>query len=165
MPVDINQTILDASLDNLNDIITPQAVGYFPPAPGWYIVGLLAFTLLFHFSVLFYSRYKKNLYKREALKELEHLTQQNKEEAIELLSLAKRVAIVAYGREMIAKLSSSAWWDFMEDNSKVKISTELRENIQTILYDKSYECSEHNFKEIKSLVHLWIKTHKVIENV
>jgi hypothetical protein len=165
MPVDINQTILDASLDNLNDIIVPHAVGYFPPAPAWYIVGLLVLAFLFHLLFQFYISYKKNLYKREALKEIEHLTQQNREEVIALLSLAKRVAIVAYGRGTIAKLSSSAWWDFMQTHSKVKVSRELRVSIEKILYDKSFECSGSDFNDIKSFVKLWIKTHKVIANV
>ena len=161
----MNQTILDASLDNLNDIIIPQAVGYFPLAPGWYVVGLLVLSLLFHFLFLFFSTYKKNLYRREALEELEHFTKQNKEEAIELLSLAKRVAIVAFGRETIAKLSSTSWWDFMQEHSKVRVSSQLRENIEKILYDRGYECSSSDYTDIKTFVLLWIKTHKVIENV
>ena len=161
----MNQTILDSSLDNLNDIIIPQAVGYFPLAPGWYVVGLLVLSLLFHFLFLFFSTYKKNLYRREALEELEHFTRQNKEEAIELLSLAKRVAIVTFGRETIAKLSSNSWWDFMQEHSKVRVSNQLRENIENILYDRGYECSSSDYNDIQTFVLLWIKTHKVIENV
>ena len=48
MSVDMNKTIAEASLDNFHYIIVPDAVGYFPPAPGWYVLALLALALLFH---------------------------------------------------------------------------------------------------------------------
>ncbi len=34
MSVKMNQTIAEASLDNLHDIIIPPAIGFFPLAPG-----------------------------------------------------------------------------------------------------------------------------------
>ena len=161
----MNKTIAEASLDNFHDIIVPDAIGYFPPAPGWYVLGLLALALLFHFAIQTYAKYKKNLYRREALKELESFSEQSQEETVLLLSLAKRVAIVAYGRERIAKLSADSWWDFMEEHSKVKVSKELRKNIAKILYDKGYESKQSDALAIKTFVTLWIKTHKGSENV
>ena len=50
MSIDMNQTIAQASLDNLNDIIVPEAVGFLPLAPGWILVILLVLSLLFHFA-------------------------------------------------------------------------------------------------------------------
>ena len=49
MSTDMNKTIAEASLDNLHDIIMPDAVGLFPLAPGWVMVLLLLLALLFHF--------------------------------------------------------------------------------------------------------------------
>ena len=161
----MNKTIAEASLDNFHDIIVADAVGYFPPAPGWYVLGLLVLALLFHFAIQTYAKYKKNLYRREALKELESFSEQSQEETVLLLSLAKRVAIAAYGRETIAKLSSDSWWDFMEEHSKVKVNKELRENIAKILYDKGYESKQSDSLAIKTFVTLWVKTHKGVENV
>jgi len=161
----MNQTIVEASLDHLHDIIVPEAVGYFPLAPGWVVLVLLALALLFHFAIQIYAKYKKSLYRREGLKELESFTEQSQEETVELLSLAKRVAIAAYGRETIAKLSADSWWDFMEKHSKVKVSSQLRKNIAKILYDKSYESNHQDYNAIKTFVTLWIKTHKGIKDV
>jgi len=165
MPVDMNQTIQEASLDNLHDIILPDAVGFFPLAPGWIIVGVLLLSLLFHFVVKGYERYKKTLYRREALRELERNTDESKEEAVVLLSLARRVAIAAYGREETAPLTGDAWWNFMENNSKVQISGELREKITTLLYDRRSTGEYSYYQTIRSIVEVWIKTHKVPGNV
>lgn len=160
MSVDLNQTIAQASLKNLNDIIVPEAVGLFPLAPGWIIVILLATSLLFHFVFKAYSRYKRSLYKREALQELESYTKESREEILALLALAKRVAIASYGRTEIAQLSGESWWDFMEQHSKVKVHKEIRAYLSNILYDVSKQGETSNYTEVKRMVALWIKTHK-----
>ncbi len=161
----MNKTIAEASLDNLHDIILPEAVGYLPPAPGWYVLALLVLALLFHFSMGFYKRYKKSLYRREALDELGSYEAQGKEEMLHLLTLAKRVAIAAYGREEIAKLSAESWWNFMEQHSKARVSKELRVQIANLLYDKTYDTKSIDSSAIKKFVTLWIKTHKVSPHV
>jgi len=165
MPVDMNQTIQEASLDNLHDIILPDAVGLFPVAPGWILVGISLLTLLFHFAVKGYDHYKKTLYKREALRELERSKYDSKEGLVALLTLARRVAIAAYGREATAKLTGDAWWNFMEQHSKVQMSGELREKIATLLYDSSSTEDTSSYQTMRSIVEVWIKTHKVSDNV
>jgi uncharacterized membrane protein len=164
MPVDMNQTIQEASLDNLHDIIVPEAIGFFPLAPGWVIVGILLVALLFHWSIQFYRAYKKSLYKREALQEFDTLSEASRENILKLLDLAKRVAIAAYGRENVAQFSGERWWHFMEEHSKVHVSSELRSEIDTLLYNES-ALLNHNFEKIRSMVSVWIKTHKGTSDV
>lgn len=165
MPVDMNKTIEEASLDNLHDIIVPDAVGIFPLAPGWYMLALLFLTLLFYVAMKGYTQYTKTLYKREALREISTYSSKSRETALALLSLAKRVGIAAYGREEIAPLSGESWWDFMESHSKVKVSRELRDKITTLLYDDTVQSDTSHFNTIESLVTLWVNTHKVSEDV
>lgn len=159
----MNKTIEEASLDNLHDIIVPDAVGLFPLAEGWYMVVLLCLALLFHVALRGYEQYKKTLYKREALREISTYSSESRETALALLALAKRVGIAAYGREEIAPLSGERWWDFMEIHSKVVVSKEIREDINSLLYDVNAHTSD--FYVIKSFVTLWIKTHKVSDDV
>ncbi len=161
----MNKTIEEASLDNLHDIIVPDAIEFFPLAPGWIIVGILLLTLLFHFAVKGYKNYKKSLYRREALKELEVSKENGKKGSLALLALARRVAIAAYGREVAARLTGDAWWNFMEEHSKVQISGELREKITTVLYDTQSINDTSSYQKIRSIVTVWIKTHKVSEHV
>ena len=164
MPIDMNQTIAQASLDNLHDIIVPDAVGFFPVAPGWIITGALLLTLLFHFALREYQYYKKTRYKREALQELKSYTMGSREEIVLLLALAKRVGIAAYGRGKVAKLDGEHWWDFMEQHSSVKVSRAFRDHIAILLYDENTQEQGVNFKEVKSIVVDWVKTHKAIHN-
>lgn len=122
-------------------------------------------ALLFHFAMQFYKRYKKSLYKREALAELASYKEERKDEILPLLTLAKRVGIAAYGREKIAKLSNDSWWNFMEQHSNAKVSSELRVEIANVLYDDGYDNKGKTYSDVKALVILWIKTHKGSEDV
>lgn len=165
MPVDMNQTIAQASLDNLHDIIVPEAIGLFPLAPGWFIVILLALALCFHFALKAYKYYERTLYKREALRELQSYSKESRDDMLALLSLAKRVAIAAYGRTQIAKLSGESWWDFMEKHSKVKVGKELRSELSDLLYDTSKQNESSQHAAVKEMVTLWIRSHKVSGDV
>ena len=161
----MNKTIAEASLDKLHDIMLPDAVGFFPLAPGWYIALLLFLSLLFHFAYIRYKRYQADHYRREALSELTTLQQQSNENAIVLLSLAKRVGISAYGREEIAGLNEDAWWDFMQVHSAVQIESDMRSEIQKLLYTQAFDLDDELFDTVLMFVTQWIKTHKVADNV
>lgn len=164
MSLDMNKTIEQASLDHLNDIIVPDAVGFFPMAPGWVILGCLMVTFLFHLAIKHYLLYKRSLYKREALQELYSLTTEDAQGTVSLLDLAKRVGIAAYGRGEVARLEGDLWWDFMENNSKVRVNGELRDDIKVLLYDKNTAYVSSKYKGLEGIVKAWIKTHKAVAN-
>ena len=164
MPVDMNKTIAEASLDHLHDIMLPEPIGLFPLAPGWILLILLLLTLLFHFAWQYYLQYKKTQYKRDALEELQTLKGQNREHTLSLLTLAKRTAMAAYSRENIATLTDDSWWDFMQNESKTEVPVFLREEIQHFLYsDRALD--DNAYHTLFSMVETWIKTHKGLPNV
>jgi len=163
--VDIKQTIAQASLNNLHDITVPERVGFFPMAPGWYVVLLLLLTLLFHFGYSYYKAYKKEQYRRDAKKELETLNDKNRENAIALLALAKKVGITAYGRAVVVPLQGDNWWDFIASHSKAKVDPKLRVLIVTLLYEEDVIFDAATFDAIVLVLLQWIKTHKRISDV
>jgi len=162
---ELNQTIAEASLDNLHDILVPDAIGFFPLAPGWYILSLLLLTLLFHFGYQRYKLYEREQYRRDAEEELEALNDKNRENAIALLGLAKRVAISAYGREIIATLDGDRWWDFMETHSKTSMDADLRISIKRLLYEEGVDFDTSVFDAVFLMVSQWIETHTVVFHV
>ena len=165
MSVDMNKTIAEASLNNLHDIMLPEAVGFFPLAPGWYILLFLFLTLLFHFALNRYRMYKKEQYRRDAFKALSGLQQKNRVNTLALLSLAKKVGLSAYGRENIAILDADDWWNFIEKHSQAKVGSALRKEIQTLLYQDTATFSESTFDAVLGFVTEWIATYKVVKHV
>lgn len=155
MPLDMNKTIAEASLNNLNDILVPDAPGFLPLASGWYFVLLLLFTLSLHFAYRLFLEYRRNKYKRDAL---EALPRASSTETV--LSLAKRVGISAYGREKTATLSGDDWWEFMQKYSHAKIDITLRKEIEKSLYDTEYVLKEKDKTTLRAFVKVWINTHR-----
>ena len=113
-----------ASLQNLNDIVLPTAINWWPLANGWYFLfGLLVIVI----SWLAYrsrQRWVAARYRRAALHELQLLeagihSDTNRDRCLRQIPiLLKRTALSAYPRNEVASLSGTPWYDFL--NSKVR---------------------------------------------
>ena len=113
-----------ASLQNLNDIVLPVTVGWWPLAPGWYfLIGLFLIALAW-LSYRSLQRWIKNRYRRAALTELQLLADdtqsaEKRDSSLrQLPALLKRTALSAYPRNQVASLSGDDWYGFL--NSQVR---------------------------------------------
>ncbi len=97
-----------ADLSNLRDIVVPPAVSFWPPAPGWWVVGA-ACAVAAGFAIAAALRYwRRNAYRREALRALETA------EASDISAILKRAALAAFPREQVASLNGAAWLAFLD---------------------------------------------------
>ncbi len=148
---------------DLGPLYEPDAVRFSFETPGWYLLGgvLLLFAVLIIFKWL--KRYRKNSYRREALKTIASIEQNslNQNEANQLndtLILLKLVAMETFGRQMVAQLHGDDWLEFLESKGKNTPFTDYKQQIATTLYD----AIEVELKETKELIELskqWISTH------
>lgn len=113
-----------SALANLRDIHLPASIGWWPPAYGWIILGVLALLLLLGLAGFLIHYVINNRAKRQALRLLEtyrdvYLKQMNAQlTSARISELLKRVALVYYPREKIASLSGEAWIAFLNQTSK-----------------------------------------------
>ncbi|MCF6225613.1 MAG: DUF4381 domain-containing protein [Xanthomonadales bacterium] len=113
-----------ASLQNLNDIIMPAEISWWPLASGWYflltLLLVLGIWLVFHL----HANWIKNQYRREALLQLQQLENgientANRDTSLrQIPSLLKRTAVSAYPREQVASLTGKQWSDFLNTTLK-----------------------------------------------
>ena len=97
-----------ADLSNLRDIVVPPAVSFWPPAPGWWLVGA-ACAIAAGFTVAAAVRYRRrNAYRREALRALEMA------DGRDISAILKRAALAAFPREQVASLNGAAWLAFLD---------------------------------------------------
>ena len=112
-----------ASLQNLNDIVMPASVGWWPLAGGWYVLAAVVLILLTWFIIKSVRDWKANAYRRAALLELKSLVDNAGDEGSraaglrKLPALLKRTALSVYPREDVAGLTGDDWFRFL--NSKV----------------------------------------------
>jgi hypothetical protein len=148
---------------DLGPLYEPDAIRFSFETPGWYLVAgllLLVAVLLF---VKWLKRYRKNVYRREALRNLRIIEDKsyNQKDVLclnDVLVLLKLVAIKAFGRQQVAQLHGNDWLEFLESKGRNTPFTHYKQHIVNTLYGTI----EVDVKEKKALMELskkWIKTH------
>jgi len=130
-----------ASLQNLNDIVMPATISWWPLATGWYVlIGLMliACAWLSYRSV---NRWINNRYRRAALRELQVLEERiqhsgERDESLRQVPvLLKRTALSVYPRSQVASLSGKDWFHFLNSTVKKPSFTETTAStLNTISY-------------------------------
>lgn len=107
-------------LNTLRDIHEPAAPGFWPPAPGWWLLALLLLLLLAWAGLQALQRQRRRRPVRQAFAELDVWQRRATAagdpavEADALAALLKRVALTRYPRHRVARLSGDAWLDFLD---------------------------------------------------
>ena len=165
------KSLKPASLQNLNDIVLPATVGWWPLAAGWYfLIGLMLIALAW-FGYRLLHRWMTNRYRRVALRELQSLTDRihdsEKRDASlrQIPILLKRTALSAYPRSQVASLSGKDWFHFL--NSTVKTPA-FTDSAASTLNKISYSSGELSFIDLQATTALlnasrqWLKQHQSV---
>lgn len=148
------------ALAKLHDIHLPKSIGWWPLAPGWYVVSLSILILLFLLAYLSYRSYSNGKAKRQALQilrlyEEEYLLEPNSQlSSMKVSELLRRVALVYYPREEVASLQGEAWIAFLISSSKGIDFNALSDYLLALPYQPAREI---NLQPLFSKARLWIK--------
>jgi hypothetical protein len=99
----------------LNPLREPTLIGWWPMAPGWWVLlGLLVIGLAFA-AFLLWRSYRRNAYRRIARRQLREIQRRFNDHGdashclAEVNALLKSVALVAYPHRQIASVSGEPW--------------------------------------------------------
>ena len=106
-----------ADLSNLRDIVAPPAVSFWPPAPGWWVLGAACLVASGLAVAMGLRHHRRSSYRREALRELASA------DAHDISAILKRAALVAFPREQVAALSGPAWLAFLDRTGGTHFAT------------------------------------------
>ncbi|MEN8142961.1 MAG: DUF4381 domain-containing protein [Thermodesulfobacteriota bacterium] len=150
-------------LTQLRDIHLPEPVSWWPPAPGWWLMALVAVVLLVVGGRALLKYIRRNRYRRVALAELRRLrgkkTKYTAQELLErLASLLRRVAIQSCGRQQVASLVGERWLRFLDETGS---TDQFTGGAGRMLGEDHYH---HEVKKISAelfqLAEKWIRGHK-----
>jgi hypothetical protein len=156
------------SLQNLYDIIMPAPVPWWPLAPGWYVVGGAALALAVWAGWRWWQHWQAAAYRRAALAELQQLkirTADNVQRVTalqELPALVKRTALMAFPRQQVASLSSTAWLEFLDRTGHTDAFTRGRGQLLPVLAYDPHAASRLASQDMAALfrvVSTWIRRH------
>lgn len=162
-----------ASLQNLHDIMVPDPVPWWPPAPCWYVLGAVILAALIWLLWRWIEHWKANAYRRAALTELAQLKVKSPEEdkqvnvLRELNVLLKRTALAAWPRTEIAGLSGEQWLGFLDrtggTNSFSQGPGRLLPNVSYAKPQALNDLSENQVADLMETAKRWIEMHKIVE--
>jgi hypothetical protein len=107
--------LTEIALRSLKDIAVPPPVSWMPQTWGWGILALAVAAAILVWCALGYRRWRRNAYRREALKLLDEVAAamrnpDTREQGINDLSeLVKRTALAAWPRKDVAPTSGADW--------------------------------------------------------
>ncbi len=111
-------------LSSLHDIHMPDAIGWWPLAPGWYLLGVSVVITFLSIGLLSYRYYANGKAKRDALRALAEYQKHYHEHknsqwcTSQISELLKRVALVYYSRTRVASLQGEEWLVFLNTTAK-----------------------------------------------
>jgi hypothetical protein len=107
-------------LAQLRGLHLPDAIAFWPPAPGWWLVAALAVAAAA--GIVIALRRRRRSMGRLALRELDRLARSHAEQrdlqglATSLSELLRRVAVERFDRAHVASLHGAAWERFLAAN-------------------------------------------------
>ena len=158
-----------ASLQNLNDIVLPDAVAWWPLASGWYYLFVLLLLATIWIVFRAFRSWHHNAYRRVALHQLQliekdiNATEKRDTGLRQLPVLLKRTALSVYPRGQLASLTGESWLDFL--NSKVSKAS-FNNSAAALLDRLSYSVGElsavdeKTANELLSACRHWLKHHQ-----
>lgn len=167
-----NMNEKDALLQQLNDIQMPDPVGFWPLAPGWWIV---LFLLLAFVAFAIYTLVKwiqRTRYRKQALAILKQLdlrknTVSREHTLQQVLSLLKRTVLTAYkhSRNPVASLYGRDFFILLEatlDNEFPRLDAKWHNAI----YKKALpDNDDYAIEELLQFAKIWISKHQILDKM
>ena len=149
-------------LSQLRDIHTAAPVGWWPPAPGWWVLALLLLVLLGWLGRRVLARYRVHQRRKQMLGWVDHLNanidpQRDPQAYLSTLNrIFKLVALRAFPDQHCAVLSGQEWVDFLIEKTKKTESAETLGVLATGPYDPA---PKFNPDQLSELSRYWIRQH------
>ncbi len=156
-------------LSQLADIHLPATVGFWPPAPGWWILAAALIIGLLHLCRVAWYRYQLRRRRQAALDELARIVRQYQEKAAfdslrnqagldflkQMNTLLKRVGLAKFPRQDVASLSGDAWLAFLDACDQ---TSHFRDGPGKVLGDGVYRRNfEADPEALQVLVRHWVE--------
>jgi hypothetical protein len=149
----------------LRPLHAPEAISWWPPAPGWWIVATLILITVTLAIIFLWRHWKNNRYRRHALQEVAQLKNDFSQEPLhycqQINRLLKRIGIHIWPKTVTAKLTGRSWIDFLNAQCKRQIFSE--HSIALLgksAYQAEADISPDDIDKLHNDVMQWIKQHR-----
>lgn len=148
----------------LRPLHLPEPVGWWPPAPGWWLVALLLVLSLGAAGWWVVRARRRNRYRHQALLELRALyaawteSRNAHQFASAAGSVLRRAALVRFARAEVAPLCQEQWLAFLDRSGQTRdFSTGPGRALITTAYRESGDCDPDALYRV---CEAWLRRHR-----
>ncbi|WP_166261021.1 DUF4381 domain-containing protein [Marinobacter salicampi] len=108
-------------LKDLRDIHLPEPGGFWPPAPGWWLLAAVVLALVIGLAIWLWRRRRRNAWLRQARRELDDINAMPGSEGQKLKQLnllLKRAARARYPERRPEALTGDSWVAFLMETGR-----------------------------------------------
>jgi len=134
-----------SSLQNLRDIAVPEPPPLWPPAPGVWVLLIVALCALAAVVILWMRVRERNAYRRAGLALLEQAVTTR-----DVNVILKRVALAVFPRSKVAPLYGDDWAGFLDASCSRSRFTDLG----------AIEYGADVSRELRDLARRWVRHHR-----
>lgn len=154
-------------LAQLRDIHLPEAIGMWPPAPGWWLLLAISIVLLAWLYINLRARRRASAYRRRAKALLTDYWLQlqasgDQKTYLEHLLVVLRRTALSFAPSATS-LTGESWLVFLDNhssNTEAKFQSELGQLLLTEPYRAEPEVSVSQLLELHQLVLQWVTNHQ-----
>lgn len=150
-------------LADLHPLRLPAEIGWWPLAPGWWLVICAMALLLAALAYWWHKHRKRNAYRRTALDQLAEINTLEEQDAwlTQINALLKSVAVHAFPARDIAALSGEPWLVFLNGScSNSKDSTLFPDSFGAAVYSAAPAIIDKD-QLLRASRH-WITQHRTV---
>lgn len=148
----------------LRPLHLPEPVGWWPPAPLWWLLAVLLLAATALALRALWRHYRRNRYRRAALRALEAAWQESERGGAARLfaarasALLRRAALARYGHARVAALTGRAWLEFLDGSARMQGFAEgPGAALAVAAYDPSAHCDA---VALARLCRAWLRRHR-----
>jgi len=149
---------------DLRDIHLPEAINWWPPAIGWWLLVVLI-PLCCWFFIWLYKRITRKTAIKTAKKLLKDIKQDaaldDEQKLIALSALLRRVAISISPRNEIASLTGHAWLSFLDSTIKGSPFTSGAGKVLADMHYRKTNDTEYDISQVITICENWLNSQKV----
>jgi len=150
------------ALGDFVEMVSPESINWLPQTAGWAWLGAAALIFLLRYCWLRIRLWYRNRYRREALARLNRLNTSSTPRNLlpELNKLLKLVAVTAYPRDKVARLSGKAWTEFLHLECPAPAFSEPQLKLLEIGSYQEVALDPPAVQNLLSASRQWIREHR-----
>jgi len=142
-------------LKDFGEIVMPEDIAWWPIQPGWWVLLSIILITLGWYLYRRYRHWKRNAYRRLALKQLSTMTSLR-----DMNGILKHAAVAAFPAEPIADLWGSEWIEYLNTKTRVPCFAGGDGDRYQLLLTQPQDNWPDDISQLQGRTKAWLEQHQ-----